>query len=186
MNGPRPDQRTHQEETSMAHEADDAAPQPQAVHASAVTQAGFTMIPNAVMLRGDLTAAAKLAYGYLKHLAWRGDTDEAAPARDELGRVLGLADKAVTTAVQSLARAPVVEGDDDADARRLVVVVRRGLGMPNLYVVNDPADRQNDESGRVNMTRQEGSNSPDLARARPNRTSKTLRARRGDPPAPLQ
>lgn len=95
-------------------------------HSNPVTQAGFTMIPNTIMFRRDLSSNAKLVYGYLKHLAWRGGDDEAAPGRHEIGRDLNLSPNTVKEAIRSL------------EAIGLVEQQRRGLGLSNLYLIHDP------------------------------------------------
>lgn len=120
----------------MTAPADEPTPIPLASHASPVTQAGFTMIPNAVMLRRDLTAEAKLVYGYLKHLCWRSNGDEAASPREIIARDLNLSEKLVTKSMQILGRAPTIEGDPSAPP--LVLSIRRGQGKTNLYRVNEP------------------------------------------------
>lgn len=121
-------------------------------HSSQVTQRGFTMIPNTIMLRGDLTPAAKLVYGYLKHLAWRsggGEDADPDPPRAVIAEDLNMSEKSVTSCVRELQRAPVLEGADDHPTM-LVVAVRRGQGRTNSYVLNDPEEAENDvpESGR--------------------------------------
>lgn len=116
-----------------------------ATHANPVTQAGFTMIPNDVMLRHDLSCGAKIIYGYLKHLAWRNGRNEEAVPRDIIQRDLGIGKNQVTKFIQELARTPVVASHVDADPEnpdesmpRLVEIKRRGHGLPNLYFINDP------------------------------------------------
>lgn len=111
--------------------------EPSVVHSNPVTQAGFTQIPNAVMLRKDITPLAKLVYGYLKHLAWRGD---AAAPLEQIADDLGVSPRALQDYMKELRKAPAAEGGDEA-MPRLVVSERRGLGLPNLYIVNDPVLR---------------------------------------------
>lgn len=107
-------------------------------HANPVTQAGYSPVPNVVVLRHDLSLGAKLLYGYLKHLAWRNSTSTVDPPREILARDLGISVPTVTALLRELQRAPVSEGDDSKDAERLVVARRRGQGKTNVYVVNDP------------------------------------------------
>lgn len=108
-------------------------------HSSPISQAGFTMIPNAVMLRGDLTPTAKIVYGYLKHLAWRESGDVADPPIDTIAADLHLSARAVQDALAALRKAPVIADGDPADGC-LVKSVRRGQGKTNAYVINDPRD----------------------------------------------
>lgn len=104
--------------------------------ASSVTAAGFTMIPNAVMLRTHLSSDARLVYGYLKHLAWRADVGEITSARDAIAFDLGLSEKKVTNALRELQNEPVVCGDDTEPP--LIICIRPGQGKPNRYLINDP------------------------------------------------
>lgn len=118
-------------------ERQDGTP-PRVSHSNPVTAAGFTMIPNAVVLRADLSPQAKLIYGYLKHLAWKNGGGGVDPPREVIARDLHLAERTVVGYVRELQRAPVVEGDESEDAERLLVAVRRGQGRTNVYVLNDP------------------------------------------------
>lgn len=120
-------------------------------HSNPVTQAGFTSIPNVVMLRPDLTPEAKLIYGYLKHLAWREGLEGVAPPRDAVANDLAITEKKVTRAVALLADVGLVE------------VVRRGQGRTNLYLVHDP---EIDGSRKAKSAFLEEPNRPDPARAR--------------------
>lgn len=112
---------------------------PDVAHSNPVTQAGFITIPVVVMLRRDLSPTAKLLYGWLKHLAWRGRSDEVDPPKAALCRDLNLSDNTVTALLKELRAAPVDE--DDPDSARLVVAHRRGLGKSNSYTLNDPESR---------------------------------------------
>lgn len=134
-------------------------------HANPVTQAGFTTIPNTVMLRKDLTPTAKLIYGYLKHLAWRNSSDAVDPPREVIAADLGLGEKAVTEAVRSLQRAPAAEGNDDPQATRLVQAVRRGQGRTNMYLLHDPEEPVSVLSSKADSTFQEKPDAPHPARA---------------------
>jgi hypothetical protein len=145
----------------MAAEAD----VPNVAHSNPVTQAGFTMIPNTVMMRADLSPGAKLVYGYLKHLAWRNGTDGVDPSRQTISRDLCVGEKAVTGYVKELRDAPVEEGDASEDAERLVVAVRRGQGRTNAYMINDPRSASS-EARKVEPAFLAGSLGADPARAR--------------------
>lgn len=145
-------------------------------HASAVTQAGFTIIPNAVMLRGDLSPTAKLVYGYLKHLAWRNDdADGVDPPREQVSADLHLSGKTVTASISELRAAPLTEGGDAGEGC-LVRAVRRGQGRTNVYVIADPSEPQvapqKGGSRKVGSTLQEGEDLPDPARARSSPSSR--------------
>lgn len=95
-------------------------------HADPVTQAGFTMIPNAVMLRADLSTTARLVYGYLKYLAWKNGSADAAPPLLTVCGDLGVSEDTARKAIRSLTGAGLIESK------------RRGLGLPNAYVIHDP------------------------------------------------
>lgn len=105
-------------------------------HADPVDQAGFVMIPRAVLCRQDIGSEAKLIYGYLGWLAWYRRSDATESARDEIARSLNLSEKIVTKAIRQLALASTVEGDEGAPP--LVISIRRGQGLPNIYRINRP------------------------------------------------
>lgn len=96
-------------------------------HENPVTQSGFTVIPNAVMLNPDLSCGAKLVYGYLKHLAWRNDDS----AETDAPLTIICRDLHVS---ENTARGYVKELRD----ANLVRSKRRGLGLPNVYIVLEP------------------------------------------------
>lgn len=106
-------------------------------HSSPVSAAGFTMIPNAVMLRSDMKPQAKLLYGYLKHLAWIKHDDAIEPLQETIAADLGISLDAVQSTLRELAKTPVYEGGG-ADVPPLVVSKRRGQGRTNRYIINDP------------------------------------------------
>lgn len=150
---------------------------PIASHSNPVTQAGFTMIPNVVMLRSDLSPIAKLLYGYLKHLAWRNGSDATSSPLETISDDLVISVSSLGRHITELCRAPAAEGGDK-DGPALVVSTRRGRGLPNVYVVNDPAkltivddfsrpheDPLGSWGGVVKSTNQESSNRQLLARA---------------------
>lgn len=108
---------------------------PWITHSNPVTQAGFTMIPNLVMLRRDISPLAKLVYGYLKHLAWRNGGRSSVPLL-EISHDLDVSQRALQGYLRELRDAPVFEGGGP-DVDRLVVSERHGMGLPNTYVIND-------------------------------------------------
>jgi hypothetical protein len=133
-------------------------------HTSVISQAGFTMIPNAVMLRGDLRPGAKLVYGYLKHLAWKERKESVAALQEIIAADLHLSVNTVTSLLRELQAAPAREGEQGGDA--LVEAIRRGQGYPNLYRVNDPDVPESPTSRSPNLGIQESQNSGFYARAR--------------------
>jgi hypothetical protein len=106
-------------------------------HTNPVTDAGFTMIPNVILLRADLSVGAKLLYAYLKHLAWRGAQEASEPPLNTICDDLGISTNTARGYVKELRSAPAAEGGGD-DLPRLVEVTRRGLGRSNVYLLNDP------------------------------------------------
>lgn len=147
----------------MSQPADERPPEPVAFHTSPLDAAGFTMIPNTVLWRQDLSIGAKLVYGYLKYLAWRGRTTEVGAARDVIAADLRVGVKTVTGYIKELREAPAAEGADDPECPMLIVSIRRGLGRPNVYAVNPP---ETGHSGKVISTSLDGSDRPVPARAR--------------------
>lgn len=158
----------------MAQRRDDAPVDRPVSHSNPVTQAGFTMIPNTVMLRGDLSVGAKLLYGYLKHIAWRADGAEVDPPREVVERDLCLSENTVIKLFRELQAAPVAEGGG-GEMTRLIEARRRGQGLTNLYVVNDPEVRTSDSE----VLEVEDSRFP--ARAVPSLGSKTRSKRELEP-----
>lgn len=124
-------------------------------HTNPVTQQGYVQIPNAVVLRKDLSVGARLVYGYLKHLAWKNGDGPVAPARKVVGDDLGLSEKAVTGYLKELGEAK--SDPEDPSTPPLVEVERRGQGNTNLYFLHDP---QIGVSRKVESTLLEGSNLP--------------------------
>jgi hypothetical protein len=102
------------------------------------------MIPNAIMLRVDLSCGAKIVYGYLKHLAWRDASEEVVTTREVIQRDLGIGKNQVTAYIQELTLEPAEEGDLEDDSPRLVEARRQGRGLPNIYVINDPVMSPNE------------------------------------------
>lgn len=96
------------------------------VHSNPISQAGFTMIPNVVVLDERLSLGAKMTYGYLKHLAWSTKSDAVESALVTLCRDLAISENTARAYLRELAEVGLVE------------TKRRGLGMPNLYIVHDP------------------------------------------------
>lgn len=96
------------------------------VHSNPISQAGFTMIPNVVVLDERLSLGAKMTYGYLKHLAWSTKSDSVESALVTLCRDLAISENTARAYLRELSDLGLVE------------TKRRGLGLPNLYVVHEP------------------------------------------------
>lgn len=116
---------------------------------------GFTMIPNAVVWRHDLSIGAKLAYGYLSHMAWRARAKETSTPVAEIADVFGVAVGTARGYVKELVEAPAREGGDPSEVGTLLTSKRRGLGMPNLILIHDPQSRVSEtdfqESGLLTL-----------------------------------
>jgi len=91
------------------------------VHADPADQAGFTIIPNAVLRNPSLSLGAKTVYGVIKSHAWKDDS--AVPGLERIGGFLGVTEETVRKYVKELVEA------------KLVKVVRRGQGRTNQYVI---------------------------------------------------
>lgn len=130
--------------------------------ANRVTAAGHTQIPNVVMCRPDLSVGAKLVYGYLSHIAWRAERNGGGvePPIDVIARDLNVSVRTVHTYIGELRAAPA--NVDDSEGPKLVVSERRGLGLTNAYVINDPIL----QDGSANIADPESRNVPIPARAR--------------------
>lgn len=122
----------------MAHAPDDGQHKPLVTFRSRVAQAGFTMVPNVVLLRADLKPISKLMYGYLGHLAWKGASETVAETVADVAADLSVSEETARSAMRELRHAPTLEGDTSENAEMLVVAKRRGLGKPNVYEINEP------------------------------------------------
>lgn len=96
------------------------------VHSNPITQAGHVTIPNVVVLDDRLSLGAKMTYGYLKHLAWRTRNGTVESALVTLCRDLAISENTARGYLRELSELGLVE------------TKRRGLGLPNLYIVHDP------------------------------------------------
>jgi biotin operon repressor len=85
-------------------------------------RAGFTQIPNLVLRRSDLPPGAKLTYMVLLSYAWQ--KDQAFPGQDRLARDMGVSERSVITYLKQLQESG------------LVSIIRRGLGLTNVYVLH--------------------------------------------------
>lgn len=139
-------------------------------HANPATQAGFTIIPNTVMLSRELSIGAKLTYGYLKHLAWRNGSDEAASALASIAGALNVSQRAVQGYLSELRTAGLIESE------------RRGLGLSNIYVVHDPADPETLPDGVADSATRIAPNPPLPTRAGSLPEVKTSNLEKTSPP----
>lgn len=90
--------------------------------ADALTQKGFTMVPNHVLVSGKLSPGAKLCFAMLLRYAWQNGF--CFPGQARLALDMGVSDRSVRTYLQELSE------------RSLITIKQRGLGKPNLYEIN--------------------------------------------------
>lgn len=90
--------------------------------ADALTQKGFTMVPNHVLVSGKISPGAKLCFAMLLRYAWQNGF--CFPGQARLALDMGVSDRSVRTYLQELS------------ALELITIRQRGLGKPNLYEIN--------------------------------------------------
>jgi hypothetical protein len=90
--------------------------------ADALTQKGFTMVPNHVLVSGKISPGAKLCFAMLLRYAWQNGF--CFPGQQRLALDMGVSDRSVRTYLQELS------------AQDLITIRQRGLGKPNLYEIN--------------------------------------------------
>src|SRR4051794_32210251 len=99
--------------------------------ADVLTAKGCTQVPNHVLVSDRLSPGAKLTYAMLLKYAWRNDS--CFPGQERLAKDMGVTDRSVRTYLQELER------------EQFIAIKQRGLGKPNLYVLNlsaSAADRK--------------------------------------------
>lgn len=87
--------------------------------ADIITQRGFTMVPNHVLISKKISPGAKLAYAML--LKYRYHNDEVFPGQARLAEEIGVSKRSVVTFIKELSNA------------KFITVSRRGQGRSNLY-----------------------------------------------------
>lgn len=100
--------------------------------ADALTQKGFTMVPNHVLVSGNISPGAKLCFAMLLRYAWQNGF--CFPGQARLALDMGVSDRSVRTYLQELS------------TLKLITIRQRGLGKPNLYEINltpSGVDRKN-------------------------------------------
>lgn len=90
--------------------------------ADVVSQKGYTLVPNYVLYKPNLTANAKLVYAMLLSYAW-GEKDRARPGQDRIAKQCGLSKRTVIRAIKELSEAG------------FLTILRRGRGWTNVYVL---------------------------------------------------
>ena len=87
--------------------------------ADALSQRGFTQVPNHVLRSASISPGAKLAYAMLLSYAWQNDY--CFPGQERLAKDMGVGVRSVVRYVQEL------------EAERFVAITKRGQGRSNLY-----------------------------------------------------
>ena|SRR5258708_7573979 len=90
--------------------------------ADIATRHGWTGVPNFILESKQISVGAKLTYAML--LKYAREMDECFPGQDRLAQDLGTSRQSVNTYIGELREA------------KLIDVVRRGQGRPNLYTVH--------------------------------------------------
>jgi hypothetical protein len=87
--------------------------------ADALSQRGFTQVPNHVLRSDKISPGAKLAYAMLLSYAWQNDF--CFPGQERLAKDIGTSLRSVVTYIKELTQAD------------FVAVKKRGQGRANLY-----------------------------------------------------
>lgn len=90
--------------------------------ADALSQGGFTQVPNAVLESDSISPGAKLAYAMLLKYAWQNDF--CFPGQDRLAKDMGVSLRSTNSYIQEL------------EKKAFINITRRGQGRPNLYELN--------------------------------------------------
>ena len=90
--------------------------------ADALSQRGFTQVPNSALETTVLSPGAKLTYAMLLKYAWQNDY--CFPGQERLAKDMGAGKRSVVRFIQELERA------------EFIAIKRRGQGKPNLYELN--------------------------------------------------
>ncbi len=89
------------------------------VGADPVTMYGFTMVPNVVLTKPELSVGAKLAYAMVLKYAWQDNY--CFPGQSKLAEDMGAGERSVRTYLKELETAGFLE------------IQQRGLGQTNFY-----------------------------------------------------
>jgi hypothetical protein len=88
-----------------------------------ISQKGYTLIPNYVLLTKGLSTYAKVVYAVLLSYAW-GEKNNSFPGQVALGSDCGLSERSVRSAIREL------------EDKEFITVIQRGLGKTNVYVLH--------------------------------------------------
>ena len=96
--------------------------------ADALSQRGFTQVPNHVLRSDKISPGAKLAYAMLLSYAWQNDF--CFPGQERLAKDMGAGVRSVVRYIQEL------------EEEHFVAIKKRGQGRSNLYELNLTANRK--------------------------------------------
>jgi len=99
------------------------------VGADPVTLHGFTMVPNAILTKNELSVGAKLAYAMLLKYAW--EDKGCFPGQVRLATDMGAGERSIRTYLKELEAAGILE------------IQQRGLGHTNYYRLFVTIDKGN-------------------------------------------
>jgi len=102
--------------------------------ADALSQRGFTQVPNHVLRSPSVSPGAKLAYAMLLSYAWQNDF--CFPGQDRLANDMGAGVRSVVRYIQEL------------EKEQFVVIRKRGQGRSNLYELNLTAAQNKGSASR--------------------------------------
>jgi hypothetical protein len=89
------------------------------IGADALSQRGFTQVPNAILRHRDISPGAKLAYTMLLSCAWHNDF--CFPGQETLAKDMGVTDRSVRTYLKEL------------ETKGFLTIKQQGQGKPNIY-----------------------------------------------------
>jgi biotin operon repressor len=87
--------------------------------ADALSQHGFTQVPNHMLRSDKISPGAKLTYTMLLSYAWQNDY--CFPGQERLAHDMGVTDRSVRTYLQEL------------QGKGFLTIRRQGQGRPNIY-----------------------------------------------------
>lgn len=97
--------------------------------ADAISQHGFTQVPNAVLKSAAISPGAKLTYAMLLSYAWHEDF--CFPGQERLAKDMGVSRRSTNTYIQELS------------SKKFLSIKRLGQGRTNIYELNlTPAKRR--------------------------------------------
>jgi len=88
-----------------------------------MSQKGYTLVPNFILYRPDLSAYAKLVYATILSYAW-GQSRAAFPGQERLAHDCGMGIATVKRHIKELTD------------KQCMTIIRRGQGKTNIYILH--------------------------------------------------